>query len=326
MRKRKWGLAALLLAISLMFSAPTPAHGAGLSGGSYTYLVNGEEVAFPFDPIVVQDQLLLPAAVFERLGVSVSDTGAGITLRLADRVEARLTLGSPTYSLSSSGGLSSSPGGLSSSPGGPSSSPGGRPQQAPAVPVRLGGHLFLPAALLEHFGVELTRAGSLLLLRQPLKGALPTTSLTEDEYLRLKAERSFKRELISRQSGSLQAEFTLLDPALLAAPQLGLSYGHRVKLLGLLETHTLVLVKLSNQWSDPASFRPHSVVLLDDLRHQGDLAEALPAGEGDLTAPLAPGADRRGVLAFPKADPSASRLLLYYHETRESLGAFTLKR
>lgn len=295
-------LAALLLAFILGLATPAPANGAGLTGGTYTYLLNGEEVAFPFDPVLVQNELLLPAAVWERLGVSVAEAAGRVRLRLADHVAIELTLGSPAYTLD------------------------GRPREAPAVPIRLGGHLFLPAALLEHFGVELTRAGNMVMLRQPLKGALPTTAFADEEFQRLKNERSFKREIGHRQLGVLHAEFTLLDERLLQAPQLGLSYGQRVKLFGLLETHTLVLVKLSNQLGGQATFKPGSVVLVDDLRHQADLVKLLDVGEGDLTAALAAGADRRAVLAFPKADPAAKRLLLFYHEIGESLGAFHLSK
>lgn len=300
MRRQIWGLAALMLAISLVFQVPAPAHGAGLGGGSYTYLLNGEEVAFPFDPVVVQEQLLLPAAVFERLGVTVTPSAGQVALRLPDRVEVRVTVGSPAYSLD------------------------GDPRQGSLAPIRLGGHLFLPAALLDHFGVEVTQAGSLLLLRQPLNGPLPTTAITDEEFQRLKNERSFKRELRNRQGGALNAEFTLLDPTLLQAPQLALPYGERVKLYAMLQTHTLVLVKLSNHGTSPAAFKPSSVVLVDDLRHQAELFKSIDVGDGDLSANLALGADRRGVMAFPQADPAAKRLLLYSHELGESLGAFGL--
>lgn len=303
MRKRTWWLAGLMLALCFALSTAAPARGAGLTGGTYAYLINGDEVAFPFDPIQVGGELLLPGAVFERLGIAVGTSGArSVNLRLASHVDLKLTLGSPTYLLD------------------------GQPRQSKAAPIRLGGHLFLPAGLLSHFGVEFGTATNLVLLRQPLPGQLPMSMVGEDDFKWRLSERTFQRNMSTKQNGMLIGDFTWLDAALLEAPQLGLPYGERVRLYGMLESHTLVLARITNNWDSPGSFKPSSVVMIDEQRRQVDLTTVIEVGEGDLSAMLAPGSQRRGVLAFPKVNPESSRIRLYYHEISDNLGTFNLPK
>lgn len=302
-----WAVLVLLL-IGVSLGAAEPARGAGLSGGSYTYLLNGEEIAFPFDPLVIQDELLLPAAVFERLGVTISQSAGGrsLTLRLGDQVTAKLTLGNPGYHLLGAGFPAD-----------------GLPQSTAVGPIRLGGHLFVPASLLVHFGVEVTRESGMVMLRNPVPGLLPSSTFTDLEFQLLKGEQNFRYTIAPKgTSALLSTEFTLLHANLLEAAQLGLPYGQRARLYGMLETHTLVLVRVLNQGTGPGAFNPASVSLVDDLRRQADQASALDIGEGNLDAALSPGAERRGVLAFPKGPTGVTRLSLYYHEIPGTLGSF----
>lgn len=291
-------IAASALLLTLVVSLPGSAGAANLTGGNYTYVINGEEETFAFDPVNRKDGLLLPAEVFQRFGVSVEGAlTRTITLKKAD-VVATLTLGSTTFELQ------------------------GQPEAVASAPLRLNGRLFLPADLLKHFGVEYSLDGTFVILRNYVGGDVASRELSDAEFNALKSARTFSASTRTDSSIYLTAEFTLLNEELLAAANLGISYGTRARLQGLLETNTLVMVKLSNTAFKAGALLTSGLYLVDSQRNQYELVSTVDFGKGSITSKIAPGADRTGVLVFPKVAGNAGTLTLYYDSNGATLGSF----
>jgi hypothetical protein len=299
-KRRKWAAAALLscLLMALVLSMPLSGHAATLTSGNYTYVINGEEAALVFDPVQVDSALLFPAIVFQQFGVSVVSQDQAVILS-KQGVTAELILGSTTFHLN------------------------GRPLELVAAPIRLNGRLFLPDALLGHFGVDHTVTGRLIIMRDLARAMPPVRDYPEDEYRSLKEGRSLSGSVQSDSGVLLRGEFMLLDEQLVTAGNLDLPYGVRARLVTLLESNTLVLVTLHNGSTKSGAMLPGQMYLVDDLYHQYDLLRTVDVGEGDIGAKLAPGASRRGVLVFRKSAADARLLTLYYDANNAPVGTFT---
>lgn len=299
MRKMVALIAAGALLLALMVSLPGNSYAANLTGGTYTYVINGEEETFAFDPVNRKDGLLLPAEVFQRFGVTVEGAlTRTISLKKADLV-AELTLGSTTFAL------------------------GGQPEAVATAPLRLNGRLFLPADLLRHFGVEFSLDGTFVVMRDYVDGQPTVNQLSDADFSNLKSGRTLSASTKTDTNIYLTAEFTLLNEEMLAAANLDLSYGTRARLQGLVKTNTLVMVKLSNYAFKSGALVTSGVYLVDDKRNQYDLVSTADFGKGLITGKIAPGADRTGVLVFPKITGNAGTLTVYYDSNGGALGSFT---
>lgn len=296
MRLRKLVGAVLLLMLLVFSSGPVTA--ATLSGGTYTYVVNGEEVRFAFDPIKVADGLLLPIEVFEHFQVTAESTGRSIIMKRHGET-ALLTLGSETYALN------------------------GQAATMSGAPLRLNGRLFVPADLLGRFGVEFSQDETLIVMDDLAPDILPLKEYTPAELDLLKRGRSFSASIRVSSGGYMQAAFTLLSPDLIKASNLPISIWDRARLHRLLKTHTLVMVNLSNTSFKVGKLNAESVYLVGDDRTQYDLVSTVDLGPGSITATLVPGADRSGVLVFPKVGVNTNLLSLYYEPNEAILATFT---
>lgn len=286
---------ALLLALAA--GAPGQVSAANLSGGTYTYVVNGEESNFIFDPIQMRDGWLLPLELFQRFGVTTQANSKDLTLRKAE-VEARLTLGSTTVSLN------------------------GRPELAQAAPLRLNGRVFLPADLLKYFGVEFSLTDHLVVLEDYGETMPPITPLTEGEYLGLRTGRTITQVIKADSETSLQAEFLLLSPELASAANLSLEYGARARVQRLAQTHSLVWVRLRNGSFKAGALVAKGLYLVDQQRKQYPLVGMLDVGDGLVDGLLVPNAERVGILFFPQVATEAGALSLYYEPNAATLGTF----
>jgi hypothetical protein len=90
-----------------------------------------------------------------------------------------------------------------------------------------------------------------------------------------------------------------------------------------LQTNTLVWVKTSNTGNKTGGLVTGTTFLIDNNRNQYEVTSVLDIGDGLLNGKIAPGADRAGVLVFPKLDPKASQVSLYYENNQATLGFFT---
>jgi hypothetical protein len=299
-------LAALAVAAALVATllalVPGSSSAANLTGSNYTYVINGEEATFPFDPINRQDGLLVPVEVFQRFGISIEGAlTRQITFRKAD-VTAQLTLGSTAMTLNE------------------------KPQSLPTAPLRLGGRLFIPADLLRHFGVEYKLDNNILVLRDYAEGQPTVKEYKPEEVAAMKQGLTFTASVKTDSNIFLDAEFTLLTKDLLTASALDLSYGTRARLQSLIDSYTLVMVKLSNHSFKAGAIQTSGLFLVDDLRNQYDVVGTVDFDSGSITGKIAPGADRVGVLVFPKVAPKAKAVFPYYDLNGSSLGTFWLDK
>jgi hypothetical protein len=300
-RRSKWialaGTGALL--VTMLAVLPGESSAANLASGQTAYVVNGEEETFTFDPITRKDGTLLPVEVFQRFGVQVEGAlGRTVTLKKRD-VSMELTLGRKAFLLNA------------------------LPNSTAVEPIRLNGRLFLPAELLRHFGVEVSQDGSYVFLREFVTGQ-PTIKVTQQsEYDALKSARTFNRSVKLDSGQYAEGEFTLLNADLLQMDKLPVAWGARARLQGLQESGTLVLVKLKNYANKTGTFTTSGLYLIDENRNQYEVQEVIDLGQGLLSGKLAPGADRVGVLVFPKLKPNPGIVKLYYDGNPGDLGSWS---
>lgn len=298
-------LIALLMGAILLVTAalaiPAPTQAATLSGGTYTYVVDGEEVTFPLDPIIKKEGVLLPLEVFTHVGVSVSGALERTVTLSYGPVSAQLTLGRLTAQVA------------------------GQTEPLTVAPVRLGGRLFLPAEILEAFGLAFEQEGNYVTITRYVESMPALTQLSPADWQTLKRERSLTASVKTESSIYLEAEFTLLSEAMLADENLKLDYGTRARLLGLMETNTLLLVNLSNRSLKSGALQTTGLYLIDQYRNQYEVTAALDVGEGLVSGKLAPAADRMGVLLLPRLESGANLLKLYYEANGVILGQMIVK-
>ncbi|MFZ5814611.1 MAG: copper amine oxidase N-terminal domain-containing protein [Bacillota bacterium] len=292
--------AVLLLAAALSWPAPTQA--ATLSGGSYTYVIDGEEVAFTYDPIVKKEGVLLPLELFTHLGASVEGALERTVSLKFGPVPAQVTLGRRAATLD------------------------GEAVQLSVAPVRLSGRLFLPADLLEGFGLSFEQEGNYVTISRYVSAMPALTRLTEGAWRSLLTGRAVSGSVKADSGIYLEARFTLLNQAMLTDQNLAVAYGTRARLLGLLETHSLLLVELSNRSLKSGALATAGIYLVDQHRNQYEVAEVVDLGDGMVSARLAPGADRMGVLLLPRLAEGAGPVKLYYEPNGAFLGQFVSGR
>lgn len=306
MTKRMRTLAAMALTLALLVAIvavnPRSSNAANLTGGNYTYLINGEEITFTFDPVVRKDGLLLPLEVFTQFGVTADGgQGSDITLFTKD-VTAKLTIGTTNLDLS------------------------GKARKVNTAPLRLNGRLFLPADLLREFGVDLIQDGNMIIMKSYLTPAPDAVPLTDSEWNILMKTRGFTQNIKADAGIYVYAQFALLNEKMISATNMGITYGQRVKLYNLLKTNTLVYVKLSNTASRAGGMLTTGTFLVDDQRRQYEVTEVVDIGNGMLDAKLAPGADRAGVLVYPKYPNGTRTLSVYYDNNQAVMGTFLITK
>lgn len=295
-------IATVLAGAVLLFAAalawPTRSQAATLSAGSATYVIDGEEVLFPFDPITRKEGVLLPLELFTHLGVTVSDALEQRVTLTYGPVTAQVTVGRLPALV------------------------GGERVQLSVTPMRLNGRLFLPAELLEAFGLAFAQEGNFVTINRHVQAMPPLTALPAAEFRALKQERTVHAAVKADSGIYLEAEFTLLTQAMLLDLNLKIDYGTRARLLGLLESQSLMLVSLSNRSLKSGSLQMEGIYLVDQHRTQYEVATALDIGDGLVTGKLAPAADRMGVLVVPKLADGAGPVKLYYEGNGVILGQF----
>jgi|GEM_PF-1710412 len=290
------GIGALLVA--LVAYNPSTTTAANLTGGQYTYLIDGEEVAFTFDPIAKKDGLLLPTEVFQKFDVIIEGGTTRNIILSKGTVRVNLTIGSTVFDL------------------------GGQPKALSTAPIRLNGRVFLPSELLREFGVDFTQDGNFISMRGFTDKYVDVKDLSTSEWGNLKGTLGFNN-MVKLDSGvNVNGDFWMLTPSLITASNLNISYGNRARLLGLFETNSLVLVNLSNVSNKAGALVTATTYLIDDQRNQYDVQSVIDIGYGLLNSKLAPSADRLGVLVFPKLPASAVNAILYYDTNGYGLGTF----
>lgn len=289
------GAAVILALLVAVMVSPTAA--APLTGGNTTYLIGGEEVAITFDPVSRKDGLLLPVEVFERFKITVQDsTTRTPTVRRGD-VSVRVSLGSTAVAI------------------------GTATKTISPAPLRLNGRIFLAADLLKEFGIEYNQDGAYLTLRD-LADALDVSPASN--FAAAKASQTFTA-IIKSDTGStmLDSEFTLLTPEIVSNVEFSKDFGLRVRLLRMLETNTLLLVRIRNEFSTRAvGWQAAGLYLVDDLRNQYDFTGQVVEVQGDVTTRFAPTAEKVSVMVYPKTAPGFQKVTVYFDPNAASIGSF----
>lgn len=301
MRKILAAVGVLALLLALVTSVPGTTSAANLTSGQYTYIVDGEEVTFTFDPVSTKAGMLLPIEVFQKFGITVDNPIGKSIVVSKDGTQARLTLGSTLVVME------------------------GRSQSLVTAPLRLNGRIFVPADLLKDFGVEFTQDGNFLVLRSYV-GKMPAAQqMADTNWAQLWALRSITNASVKADTGVfLRADFALLSAEMINASNLGITYGMRARLLNMLESNTLVYVKLGNYSNKAGAMVTASTYLIDNNRNQYDVVSVMDLGSGLISNKLAPSADRTGVLVFPKVPANMVNVILYYDNNGSSIGTFNL--
>lgn len=290
------GISALLIALIAAHPATTSA--ANLTGGNYTYVIDGEEVTFMFDPVVRKEGLLLPTEVFTEFGIKLDGTSTREISMTKDDLIAKVTVGSTQVNLA------------------------GQTKALATAPLRLNGRVFLPADLLKEFGVDFAQDGTMIFMRQLVEKMPEAKKLTDEEWGAFKTARGFTTNLRSDSNIYLITDMMLLNKEMVNTTNIGVSYGMRARLHQLMETNTLVLVRLTNPGNKAGGMQTAGTYLVDDLHNQYDVAQVIDIGEGLLNAKLVPNAERWGVLAFPKLPASVTKLTVYYDANTGIVGTF----
>ncbi|HYF95722.1 MAG TPA: stalk domain-containing protein [Symbiobacteriaceae bacterium] len=290
------GIMALMLALVVVNPSDTAA--ANLTGGQYTYLIDGEEVTFTFDPVARQNGLLLPTEVFQKFNISIEGaTSKNITLRRGP-VSAIVAIGSTRYSL------------------------GAQTKVASAAPLRLNGRVFIPSDLLKEFGVDFSQDGNFVSLSNYTDRVFDVKELSASEWHEATVYRKFSASIKADSGVNLYGEFWLLNAEMITAGNLDMTYGMRARLLGMLESNTMVLVKLSNLSNKSGAMVTSGTWLIDDHRNQYDVLSIIDIGSGLVNSKLAPSADRYSVLVFSKIPPNTNNAILFYDNNGNTLGTF----
>ena len=291
-RKPLAALAVLAVTAALLVG---PSQAAPLTGGNTTYVINGEEVTFQFDPLSRKDGLLLPMDVFQKFGIAVEGgTSRNPVLRKGDR-KITLSLGAANATVGDETALI-----------------------APA-PLRLNGRLFASADLLSQFGIEYSQDGAYFTLRDLAEGVELSPSA---DYVSAHRQNTVGVSLKADIAIYMVGELTLLTPELVASPEFSSNFALRLQMLHLLQTNTLIQIKMRNDDTRAAVVAPAGFFLVDDLRNQYDFTGTVVDIKGRWETKLAPQGEKVAVFVFPKVSRDASTLSVYYEPNQAVVARF----
>lgn len=293
MRKR-WLIVGLVLLVVLALTAPASA--GIMTTGSYTYMLRGNQIDYAVDILPVKGGYLVPPDVLESFQLTPTVTGENIVLKRGP-VRVELRLGSDIARVD------------------------GRQLVTKAAPSYISGRLFLPAEVLPELGISMEVDGRVVLLTDHVKAI---TELGSGSPNFQAAWNGHSTQGSLRLDGQYAyGTFTVLTKDLLSDPGLQISWGVRQRLLDLLETRTLVYVHLRNTGIKAISLDPAKMILVDPNGQQYDYLKLEVPVEGTVSAPVAPGAHRASVLAFPKVE--ADYVSLYHDAAGNVIGTVPTK-
>lgn len=264
----------LVLAVLLILATAAAAVQAGpLTAGSYTYVMQGRELAVPVDILSIQGAYLVPPELLRILDLTPQLSGDTVTLKRGP-VAAVLQLGQDTAVI------------------------GGDRRLLDTAPVLLAGRVLVPAAVLPYLGFELEVDDNFVLLRDYVTNQeflnLPRQ---EPDFEEIRGRRTARGVIYGTSGAYSYVDMTALTPELLQDERLEMDWGTRVRLLSLLPSRTLFLVTMRNVSQRTMSLDPAQLLVTDDQGRQYDYLTEIPVN-GLVTAVVAPGAVRTSVLAY----------------------------
>lgn len=301
---RRLGRAVLLLVVSLLFASIFVGRlaAAGLSGGNTTYIIEGEDASFTFDPISRKDGTLLPVELFQALGLEVNRDGKVVLISRGGITHADLTLGRTLAAVD------------------------GKPIILAPAPVSVVGRLFLPAAVLAELGYEVETDSGFVQVRDLAAGLAIPGDLTIEEYRLLEGRHSLTGTVRTDDGRPfLDLRVTYLTPEMVASPHLELSFRRRVEWLNLMQTSSLLLARVNNQSTRAATLSPQSLMLVDRFTQiQYDTLETQPY-QGLINQKIAVGASKSSLLIYPLLPHDLQEVQVFADTNGTLFGVLTLK-
>lgn len=295
------GVVALLALLVVLAAGLLPPSGAQAAvGSSYSYIVDGEELAVGYDPLSLQAGLLLPEDLFRTLEIQVRQGAAG---------SVSLTRGSLQ---------------VSAKVGDRQVIANGERVTLAAAPIRANGQLYLPDGVLVHLGVEIAvETGLLLIDRLPL---VEPTADNPSEYAALLQASTLRTHLDTANREALTTTLTYLDPKIVAYKSWTDDPTLRGRVLKMLESGAVLLeVGLFNENTNFYQFQSSGLVIVDNLGNQyASTGEIIPI-QGDISAQLAPTAKARGIMVYPALKSGAKSFKIYATSNKWPVGAFDVK-
>jgi hypothetical protein len=291
------GLVALLALLVTLGAGLLPASNARAAvGSSYSYIVDGEELAVGYDPLSVKSGLLLPEELLRSLGILV---------RSGDSSSIELSRGSLQAALKVGSQLAVA---------------NGEKITLATAPIRANGQLYLPEGILTHLGVKMSNEGNLLLInRWPLADSAET-----GDYAALVQTNTAKSYYEVTRSVAMTLNLTKLTPEIVKHPSWTSNPALRGQALKLLEGNVLIEVGVHNELSNFYQFKPSDLVLVDDLGNQYAATEIINV-KGDIASPLAPTAKARGIMVFPAPASGSQSFKIYSTTNLYALASWSVK-
>lgn len=297
----RWKHRSLVAALSLLIllaAALLPPSGATAAvGSSYSYIIDGEELAVGYDPLSVKSGLLLPEELFRTLEIDVRSGGSSV----------QLTRGSLQVSVKV---------------GDRAAVANGAKITLAAAPIRANGQLYLPEGVLAHLGVEIITEGSLLLINR-----WPLVEPTADDpaaFAAIRQAHTLKSYIQISRADALTITLTYLKPEIIQYKSWTNDPSLRGRTQKLLESGAVLLdVEVFNELQGFYQFNPNSLYIVDDLGNQYAFTGELIPVQSDIAAQLAPTAKARAIMIFPALRPGAKSFKVYATTNQYAIGAFT---
>ncbi|MFZ5778008.1 MAG: hypothetical protein ACOY3C_07735 [Bacillota bacterium] len=287
MKNRLWALIAASLVAFLVISVlVVPRTGTAAPTSNYAYVINGKEAAVGIDPLTLKSGLLIPEAMLSHVGIRLVEKANNTVVLSRDAVTVTLRYGST------------------------SALQGERSIMLSSAPIRLSGLVYVPAGALAPLGIRLTQESNLLLVES--WPAAPSSHLSSEEFLRLRAAATTARSVYPTREHLVNIQVTRLTKEILLAPSWTSDPFLRGLAKELLDSNLLLLhVSLSNQANRSISFPSSSYYLVDDLGREYPLSTQSLFQQGDLFGTVGPYAKPSGVLVYPPPHPDARSVTLY---------------
>lgn len=291
------GTIVVLIIAWISWKSQLPA-GAAAPNSSTVYLVNGEEMLLNLEPVVRSGNTLLPDDVFRQLGVRVLGPEKGRVTLSRKNFSVVLTLGSRAATVKDEQVTMTSP------------------------PHRQGGYLYLPADALPYLGFAYGIDGDIVEIHDLFREPLPESTLSSAEFIELRSSHSASVTLYHGRYG-VGSQITHLTPKLVSSPEWNPDPVARAQALQLLQTYTVLEVKIINQGDQFFEFVPEDFALVDAQGRQYDPTfESIEIGN---PLPLiVPGAHKRFLVLFPRLPSDAASFGVFHKGNSTRTGNFPL--
>lgn len=291
------GLVALLALLVVLAAGLLPSSDATAAvGSSYSYIVDGEELAVGYDPLSLKNGLLLPEELFRHLQIDLRAGATGITLtRGSLQVTAKVGERAATAN--------------------------GERIMLPAAPIRANGQLYLPESVLAHMGVEMSTESSLLLItRWPL---VEPSADDASAFAATRQAKTLKSYIEVSKADALTITMTHLTPEIIKYKSWTSDPAVRGRAQKLLAGGAVLLdVELFNENMGFYQFQPSNLILVDDLGNQYTYTGESIALQGDMSAQIAYGGKARAILIFPALKSGARSFKIYATTNKYAIGAY----